>query len=147
MNIKNFNNLIINSPNKRDSIEVVNLLKENPNNVDFYNLCHKYLDIALNADKWYDEEKKALACCNRFVDIDNAVLDTKEFISKYTITDNCALLDMLKYRYRDCRESTDTRQIATMIKSDSNTGFFGTFYSLIDIPSWDDIKKDILSKL
>lgn len=149
--VENFYNTILVDKKDSDLEEVVNIIKTNKNDDEFYKLCQKYIDIALNGDRWIDKESNHLMCCNRFVDINIAAEYTDKFIKKFNLSNVAGLLDMIECRYAQSISPYETRKIAGAIpKKDfrrCNIGYFGQYYIFSDIPSWEQVKSHIIDKI
>jgi hypothetical protein len=149
--VEKFNNTILVEKKDSDLEEVIKVIEMNKNDDEFYNLCYKYLDIALNADKWIDKESNNLMCCNRFVDINIAAEYTDKFIKKYNLSNVEGLVDMIGYRYVQSITPYETRKIAGAIPEKDiqkrNIGYFGKYYIFSEIPSWEQVKNNIIDKI
>lgn len=142
---------IIDNVNQNDSNEVLNVIKQEGAMCGFYELCQRYVDVALNAEKFIDKETHNLMCCNKFSDIEIAAEHTKDFVKKYRIKDHDSLLTMIKQRYVESISQNDKREKSTFVPAKEyptgSIGLMGQYVILTDIPSWDEIVVDILSKL
>lgn len=149
--VEKFYNSILVEKKDSDLEEVIKIIKINKNDDEFYKLCQKYLDIALNADRWIDKESNNLMCCNRFIDINIAAEYTDEFIKRYNLSNVEGLLDMIEHRYDQSILPYETRKIAGAIPEKdirrSNIGYFGKYYTFSEIPSWEKVKNNIIEKI
>lgn len=146
-----FYNNIFDSVNQNDSAEVLDVIKQEGETCGFYELCQRYVDVALNAEKFIDKETRNLMCCNKFSDIEIAAQHTKDFVEKYRIKDYDALLTMIKKRYVERVSQNDKREKSTFVTakeySTGSVGLLGQYVILTDIPSWNEVESDILKKL
>ena len=133
------------------------LIKEYPNtetakviadNLDceYYGLCQSFLDIALNAPKFIDENG-SLAGVFQYADIDIAKEKALAFLTKFSINDVDEFFDILDKQYPFSSSPDDTRQKSAMIKSDNANyrGYIGTFYPLTHIS--DDVYRNIVDDI
>jgi hypothetical protein len=139
---------IISNPNDTDYSYVINAIKHDDENCGFYELCNKFIDIALNADKWRDKETNELKFSARINDVDIAKEATLKFVSTYGIKNTKALLEMVNGRYQESISEDEIRQTSGLIRNKENQftalGHFGTYYILTQIPIWDVIEKEII---
>lgn len=142
---------IADNVNQNDSSEVIDIITKEGCTCGFYELCQKYVDIALNAEKFINKETHNLMCCNKFSDIEIAADHTKKFVVKYRIEDHDQLLKMIKHRYVESISQNDKREKSTFVPAKEyptgSIGLMGQYVILTDIPSWNEIQADILIKL
>lgn len=111
--------------------------------VGFYELCQKYLDVALNSIKIKDESGN-LQGVFQYSDMDIAQEATIEFVRKNDIQNLDEFFGIIKRMYPKSKSDDDTRQIAGMDYShqaNMPAGYAGTLYFFNSMPS------DIFEKL
>ncbi|GAB6170846.1 hypothetical protein JCM15765_03240 [Paradesulfitobacterium aromaticivorans] len=143
---------LLDNPHETDLPEVVDIISNKKERSGFYELCQKFVDIALNADKIVSDDKMDLMCCSKFVDIDRAAIAVQEFVKVNNIDNISGLLDMIKERYAKSVSINETRQKSGVLPPPNNTpysgaiGYAGKWYYFLDIPTWEQVKEDILNK-
>ena len=145
--VTSFNSIILDKLLPTDLKQVVDHIKKNINDSDFYILCQKFVDVALNSGKILDKESNLLKSINLYSDIDEAAKATSDFVKKYSIIRPELLLDMIEKRYHLSISQKDDRQKAGFIPtkdSKASKGSVGTFYSFTKITAWDETKSRIL---
>lgn len=114
----------------------------------FYELCQKFLDIALNSDK-VRMEGGGIAGIFKYVDIDVAKAAVIDYANKFDLLDIKPLLSAIEKHYEESLEENEKRPISGMDKaSDGHAiiGYYGTFYvfSHINDEIFEKIKMDII---
>ncbi|NCB75031.1 MAG: hypothetical protein EOM51_09865 [Clostridia bacterium] len=131
-----------------DSPEVIKAITDDEN-CDFYELCQKYVDIALNQKLVKDETTHELFGYVSHEDIDLAAYFTRLFVRKYQIVGKNELLSMIKERYIDSI-SPDEIRVQEGVVNEGGTqslpvGYFGTLIDKREIPAWEDVRTRILN--
>lgn len=141
------------NPHETDLPEVVDIITNKKEQSGFYELCQSFVDIALNADKIVSEDKMDLNCCSKYVDINRAAIAVQEFVKVNKLDNVSRLLDMIKERYANSVSINETRQKSGVLPPSDNTsftnafGYAGKWYYFLDIPTWEQVKEDILNKV
>ena len=149
--VTRFYSNILENPQSTDMDEVVEIIKHQSDSFDFYNLCQKYVDIALNAMVFIDKESSSIGGIYKFDDVNIAAEDTKSFVDKYNISDVDCLLTMIKNRYFESKSRYDTRKRTQMVQPKNtddtynSVGYFGTLIDKADITAWNEVKEHILN--
>ena len=102
----------------------VALVVGNDTENQFQNLCQKFLDVALNAQKVKTEDGK-LAGVFQYADIDIAKFSTIEFIHSYKIQDIDMLLKIIESEYSESGDPGDKRQKSGFLREENINGSFG----------------------
>ncbi len=121
------------------------IIRDNPNtetamllttNYDcgYYELCQKFLDVALNAPKVRTDEG-SIAGVFQYDDIETAKKEAILFISNNTVEDLDNFFIILEHAYPLSASPEDQRQKTAFIKEsdDRYLGHIGTFYSFTSI--------------
>ena len=145
MDIKEYfyEHLLQNLTNNND--ELSNIIKNEEQNSNFFELCNTFLDIALNSEKFKDENER-ISGCFKIEDINKAKIATKQFVDKYKIQDLDNLFKIIHDNYKKTKDPNDSRDTSGMIRNEnmnSFIGLYGIYYDFTSIPIWDDIVKDI----
>jgi hypothetical protein len=139
---------VISNPKDSDDDDIVRIINSNSEMSGFYELCSKYLEIALNADKWVDENTNELKCLVKYTDIESAKVATFNFVSDHRLQNLESLLSMIKGRYQEAVSDDESRQTSGVIRNNdlknSAMGLYGTYYILTQIPNWEIVEKDII---
>lgn len=129
--------------------EIDIIIESDDGKIDFFDLCKKYEEIALNAPKFKDGD-----AVMQDVDINNAIEETKNFYHQYDITDKDALLAAIHMMYPYAREWGDGRASGSTVEWNDTTarrngGVVGTYYNFRKIPGnvWSSIKADAIKAL
>lgn len=125
--------------------ELSSIIKNEEQNSNFFELCNSFLDIALNSEKFKDENDR-ISGCFKFEDINKAKIATKQFVDKYKIQDIDNLFEIIHDNYKQTKDPNDSRDSSGMIRNEnmnSSIGLYGIYYDFTSIPIWDDIVKDI----
>ena len=135
------NQVIRDNPNT----ETATLLTTNKD-CGYYELCQKFLDVALNAPK-VRTETGALAGVFQHVDIEIAKKEAALFLHNNTIEDIDNFFDIFEHAYPLSASPEDTRQKTAFIRESDGryVGCIGTFYSFTSIS--DDIYAEIISEI
>ena len=135
------NQIIQNNPNT----ETARLLTNN-HNCGYYELCQKFLDVALNAPKVRTDEG-SIAGVFQYDDIEIAKKEAILFLNNNTIEDLNNFFIILEHAYPLSASPDDKRQKTAFIKEsdDRYLGYFGTFYSFTSIS--DDIYAKIIADI
>lgn len=125
--------------------ELNNIIEKEGQESNFFELCNTFLEIALNSEK-FKNENGAISGCFKFEDINIAKMATKQFVDKYKIQDIDNLFEIIHENYKKTKDSNDSRESSGMIRnedSNSTIGIYGIYYDFTSIPIWDDLIKDI----
>lgn len=108
----------------------------------FFELCQRFLDVALNAEKVIDESGKLVGVF-QYSDINTAKQATREFLSTHPIVDMDSFFAILEQYYPLSISPDEHRQKAGFYKEKNETcvGYAGTLYDFTQIS--DDIYKKI----
>ena len=112
----------------------------------YFELCQRFLDVALNAKKVIDESGKLVGVF-QYSDIDTAKQTAKEFLGTHPIKDIDSFFDILEQYYPLSISPDEQRQKAGFYKEKNETsvGYAGTFYDFTRIS--DDIYKKIVADI
>ena len=142
MNINELYSRISHEHPKSETAEIVAA----DNDRSYFNLCQRFLDVALNAEKVIDESGK-LVSVFQYSDIDTAKQTAIEFLSTHHIKDIDSFFTILEQYYPLSVSPDEQRQKAAIYKekNEKSVGYAGTFYDFTRIS--DDIYKKIVDKI
>ncbi len=131
----------------RKSKEQIDLLWPGIDNVEstqFYELCQKYSDIALNAIKQQVPGTCDVQGCFQFADIEIAKRATKEYVTNWGIKDIDALLSLIHAFHSQAVAWDDKRTTSGIVRPenyDYQSMYAGQYFNFKEIP--DDIWAEI----
>lgn len=137
-----FYNLIIDEVNEEDSNQVVDIIRKNGLESNFYELCHSIVMIMVNSDKIIDLESKELASKWNDSDVAVARLMLHNFIEKNRIFDISALMKMLKVRYQ--KGFNGERWVSIPLSSEDSRIKLLSVFDITSTNRWDELANQLL---
>lgn len=115
---------------------------------EFFELCKKFEDIPLNADKYIGDEPGVISACFKFSNIALAKEAAKSFYVLYHIKNVDAYIESIHKLYPQAVEQDDDRQKCGMIRNEDinySLGYYGAYFNFQELPrdEWDRISKEL----
>lgn len=128
--------------------ELTDLLKKDKTKKEFFDLCKKFEDISLNADKFIVDEPNAISACFKFSDIALAKEAAKTFYILYHIKNVDEYIEAIHKLYPQTVEQDDDRQKSGFIRNEDinrSLGYYGIYFNFRELPEneWDKISKEL----
>lgn len=130
--------------NHREQIDLLWPDVDSLESTQFYELCQKYSDIALNAAKWRVPGTCDVQASFQFADINAAKYATKEYVEQWEIKDIDALLSLIQEFHWHAVPWDDERVTGGRVLPESydyNSMYGGKYYNFKELP--DDIWEKI----
>jgi len=117
----------------------------------FFDVCQKFLDIALNAPKVKTDDGK-LGGVFQYSDIDIAKATTIDFIKKFDIKNIDSIFTIIESEYPKSGEANDKRQKSGLLRGKNVEGFAGYagtlyFFTRISDDVFQKIVRDIKKEI
>ena len=131
--------------NEHPNSEIAAIVTADPD-CCYYELCQSFLDIALNAQKYRNQNGELIGVF-QFIDINKAKQKAKEFLAAYHIGSIDKFFSVLKQDYPSSVSSDDTRQKAGWVNEGNVkfVGYIGTLYDFTRIS--DEIYEKVVEEI
>lgn len=134
--------------NHREQIDLLWPGVDNLESTQFYELCQKYSDIALNAPKQRVPNTCDVQACFQFADIDAAKYATKKYVEQWGIKDIDALLSLIQELHWRAVAWDDERVTGGRVvpeNYDYSSMYGGKYYNFKELPDdiWETISCEI----
>ena len=121
---------------------------DNLENTQFYELCQKYSDIALNAIKQRVPGTCDVQGCFQFTDIEAAKQATKDYVEEWEITDIDVLLSLIHDYHSHAVAWDDKRMTSGRVlpeNYDYQSMYAGKYFSFKRLPEdiWEQIAHEV----
>ena len=128
--------------------ELKKLLTNDETKKEFFELCERFEDISLNADKFKGDEPRAVSGCFKYSDIALAKEAAKSFYISHNIKDVDAYIEAIHQLYPQAAEQNDSSQKYGFIRNEGinfSLGYYGTFFCFKELPEdvWDGLSKEV----
>lgn len=134
--------------NKKKQIDLLWPGVENLESTQFYELCQKYSDIALNAIKQRIPGTCDVQGCFQFTDIEAAKRATKDYVMGWRIKDIDALLSLIHEFHSYAVAWDDKRTTSGSVlpeNYDYQSMYAGKYYNFKELPDdiWEQIAREV----
>lgn len=124
------------------------LLTNDKTKKEFFELCKKFEDIPLNADKFIGDEPGAITACFKFADIALAKEAAKSFYISYHIKNVDEYIESIHKLYPQAVEQDDDRQKSARTRNEDinhSLGYDGAYFNFRELPEneWGRISKEL----
>lgn len=130
------------------SDELNMLLTTDETKKEFFELCKKFEDIPLNADKFTGDEPGVISAYFKFSDIEIAKEAAKSFCILHHIKNVDAYIEAIHQLYPQAAEQDDSRQKCGLTRNEDinhSLGYYGAHFNFQELPEdeWNKISKEL----